>query len=51
MPGEIWAWLCQEQTPVRREVVAEVQARVASGQWPDPLAVADAILRRSGIAA
>ena len=51
MPDEVWSWLCRDQALVRRDVVAVVQERVAAGQWPDSLDVADAILRRSGIAA
>ena len=51
MPDVVWSWLCRDQAVVRRDVVAVVQARVAAGQLPDSLDVADAILRRSGIAA
>jgi hypothetical protein len=43
LPDELWAWLC-ETAVVRPLVVSEMRARIGTPDWPDALAVADAIL-------
>lgn len=43
IPDELWWSLCELHL-VRPAVVAACRARVASNDWPEPLAVADAVL-------
>ena len=43
MTTEVWTRLCRERL-IRPAVVAAGRARVLTNDWPDALAVADALL-------
>jgi len=41
---QAWVWLCGRDRVVRAAAVAAGRARLAAGEWPTPLVLADAIL-------